>query len=136
MYRNTRLRSVAALAAMVSLLFSQLAVAAYACPALLHSTAAEPVSQTADHGTDVVHDVDMCAEHDTARPGLCLAHCNPADLSLNHAQADAPPVTLIALYPLASVCEPALLAATAPQTAVPLRNHSPPHAVLHCCFRI
>jgi hypothetical protein len=133
MYRNTRLRVAAAFAAIICLLFSQLAVAAYACPALLHSAAAATMAQATDRG-DNSH--DLCTEHDAARPGLCLAHCNPAELSLNHAQVDTPPVMLVALHPLADHCAPAVLVSTAPQLDVPLRSHSPPHSILHCCFRI
>ena len=88
MYRNIRLRLVAALAAIICLLFSQLAVAAYACPALLYSAAAAAaMSQATDRGDS---SNDPCAEHDAARPGLCLTHCNPTELSLTHAQVEAP----------------------------------------------
>lgn len=132
MYRNTRLRIAATLAASVCLLFSQIVVAAYACPALLHSAAAQTVLQAADHGGN---GDDPCADHDAARPGLCLAHCNPAELSLNHAQVDAPPVVLVVLHPLADQSEPAVLVSTAPPRDVALRSHSPPHSILHCCIR-
>ncbi len=133
MYRNMRLRIAAALAGTICLLFSQLAAAAYACPASLHSVATQTLSQPTDRGD---HGNVPCAEHDAARPGLCLAHCNPAELSLNHPQVDAPPVMLVVLHPLADHCEPAVLVSTAPQLEVPLRSHSPPLSILHCCFRI
>ena len=133
MYRNIRLRTAAALAAIVCLLFSQLAVAAYACPAPVHSAAAATPSPATDRG-DNGH--ELCAEHDAARPGLCLTHCNPAELSLNHAQVDASPVVLVALHPLADHCAPSVLIAAAPLLDVPLRSHSPPFSILHCCFRI
>jgi hypothetical protein len=126
MYRNIRLRIAAALAAIVCLLFSQLAVAAYICPPLRHSVATETVLQAADRGGN---GDDLCA-------ALCLAHCNPAESSLNHPQADAPPVLLVALHPLAAPCEPDVRVLTAPQLEVPIRSHSPPFSILHCCFRI
>lgn len=134
MYRNIRLRVAAALAAIICLLFSQLAVAAYACPALLHSAAAAAtMSQAADHSDN---SNDLCAEHDAVRPGLCLAHCNPTALSLTHAQVDAPQVMLVALYLLPDRWEPAALVSTAPPLDLPLRSRAPRLSVLHCCFRI
>lgn len=133
MYRNTRLRIAAALGGIICLLFSQLAVAAYACPALSPSAAAKPWQETMDRGDN---SDDWCAEHDAARSGLCLAHCNPPELSLNNAHVDTPPVMLVALHPLADYCVPVVMVSTAPQRDVPLRSHSPPHSILHCCFRI
>jgi hypothetical protein len=80
--------------------------------------------------------MDLCAGHDAARPELCRVHCSPADLSLSHAQFDAPPVMLVALHPLAAQCGPAVLQSTAPRLDAPLQSHSPPLSILHCCFRI
>ena len=133
MFRNARLRIATALAAITCLLFSQLAVAAYACPPLLHGTEAAGQLEAAGHDES---SVEACAEHDTTRPGLCLAHCNPAELSLTQPQGDAPPVMLVALHPLAGQYAPAALIPAAPQFEIPLRGHSPPLTVLHCCFRI
>lgn len=133
MYRKTRFRIVAALAAIICLLFSQLVMAAYACPALSHAAAAAAKPQASDRGDN---SNDPCAEHDAARPGLCLTHCNPAALSLNHPQADTPPVMLVALHPLADHCQQAVLVSTVQQLDVPVRSPSPPHSILHCCFRM
>jgi hypothetical protein len=132
MYRATRIRFAAALAAIACLLFSQLAVAAYACPALLHAAAAS-MPQSADRSDN---GNGPCTGHDAARPGLCQFHCNPPELSLNHAQIDAPPVLLVASHPLSESCEPKALASTARPADRPLRSHAPPLSILHCCFRI
>ena len=133
MYRSARLRVAAASAAIVCLLFSQLAVASFACPALLHAAVAASIPEPADHSGEAA---DHCAGNDTVRSGLCQAHCSPAQLSLNQPQVDAPPVILVAAQPFPAQREPALLATVSPQFDVPLRGHSPPHAILHCCFRI
>ncbi|MBK7473205.1 MAG: hypothetical protein KAX84_19150 [Burkholderiales bacterium] len=132
MYRSARLRVAAASAAIVCLLFSQLAVASFACPALLHTAVAASAPEPADHADGADH----CAGNDTARSGLCLAHCSPAQLSLNQPQADAPPAILVAVQPCSVQPETALLAKATPHFDVPLRSQSPPHAILHCCFRI
>jgi hypothetical protein len=117
---------------MVCLLFSQLAVAAYACPTLSHSVSAA-FSQAAASGDN---DDEPCTEHETARPGLCVAYCNPTDLSLSQAQVDTPPVMLVALHPVPAQTEPAILIPAGPRFELPLRSHPPPLSVLHCCFRI
>ena len=133
MYRTARLRFAAASAAIVCLLFAQLAVASFACPALLHAAVAVSAPEPARHADETA---DHCAGNDAARSGLCLAHCSPAQLSLNQPQTDAPPLILVAAQPCPVQHQPAQLAAAAPQFDVPLRSHSPPHAILHCCFRI
>ena len=133
MYRSARLRVAAASAAILCLLFSQLAVAAFACPALLHAA----VAASGPHPVDPANEAtDHCAGNDAVRSGLCQAHCSPAQLSLSQPQTDAPPVILVAAQPCSARREPALLASGSPQFDVPLRGHSPPHTILHCCFRI
>src|SRR5687768_8264521 len=99
MSRKKPLRIATALAAIFCLLWMQLAVAAYACPAGSEGVGAAAAMQAAG-STEAA--AAPCSHHDATQPGLCLAHCNPADLSLNHAQADAPPVLLVPLHPLAS----------------------------------
>jgi hypothetical protein len=132
-YCNPRFRIAAALAAIICLLFSQLAVAAYACPAQLHPAVTATMSQAAERGDD---GNGPCAEHDAARPELCLAHCNPTVLSLTHAQVEAPPVMLVALHPLAEDYEARALICAAQPTDLPMRSCAPRLSVLHCCFRI
>jgi len=55
---------------------------------------------------------------------------------LSQVQADAPPVMLVALYPLADRWALADPISAATPLALPLRSRYPPLAVLHCCFRI
>jgi len=82
MYRRHRL--LAAVLAVVALLFAQFAVSAHACRAPGEAT---PVTASATH--------DCCNEGDAGAPdaNLCLAHCQYGKVSFDggHAVMTAPP---------------------------------------------
>lgn len=127
---------------------AQLAVASYACPLLVDP----PPRAAADAPSTTPCDVmDMRAGSpvdplgtgligplDADAGALCLEHCRFGQHSNG---STASPVVhaafLVALYPLLTVpAEPTLascqrIAAPPEATAAP-----PPHAILHCCFRI
>ncbi|HEY0586846.1 MAG TPA: hypothetical protein VGD52_11990 [Pseudoduganella sp.] len=121
-FRRTS-RIVAAVVALFSMLFMQLAVASYACP-----TAGEPVATGA-----------QCAGMDPAQPSLCKAKATNLAAKQALDKPDLPPVLPFIAADLAGVV---IADAWAPDTvegaAAPpglARSLSPPHSIEHCCFR-
>jgi hypothetical protein len=123
-------RLVAAVITLVSILFMQLAMAAYACPALSvqHASAAARMSA----------EMPGCHEIDPAQPSLCDAYHQADSQSLDK---PAPPplqpflavgfglpslVLDLAARPDATFADPPFLK----------RTTAPPLAIRHCCFRI
>jgi hypothetical protein len=78
---NLRHRSLIAWVALLGILFSQLTLAAYACPML---NPANAPAQMAAHG-------DMagmpCAEMDAEQPLLCAQYCHPGQQSVGSGMA-------------------------------------------------
>ncbi|WP_228892575.1 hypothetical protein [Pseudoduganella aquatica] len=127
--RPTRL--IAAIIMLFSLLFAQLAVAAYACPVLIGQQAPEAVSMP-----DMPGCTDMSM--DKSSPSLCAAHCDAghqsADTSSTPAVQAFVPCELELVLPRIERSAPALAFS---RESVPLtRATSPPLAIQHCCFRI
>lgn len=129
--RSTRF--IAALIALISLLFTQLAVASYVCPA---TTTPERMTMAAvdNEMTGMEH----CTDIDKAQPTLCHAHNHSDPQSLN--KPDLPSVlSFLVMGPVLSVV---LLdtgvASPGPITAMPSlsRATEPIIAIRHCCFRI
>lgn len=125
--RVTRL--VATVIAVISLLFAQLAVAAYACPGMAMP---ERVSVGPMQG------MEHCTAMDKAQPNLCHAHNHASQQSLD--RPDLPPVPpflaagLVQLVVMPELSLPPSQAVTAiPSMA---RATSPPLAIRLCCFRI
>jgi hypothetical protein len=118
------------------LLLAQFAVASYACPGLSTSTAAHK------GGDAMVMAADMapgCDQMDTKAVNLCAEHCRFGQQSSDTAPVPivlAPVPTLLYSLPV----EPAHVlgsgqsvpSSDVSEAAAP----SPPHAILHCVFRI
>jgi hypothetical protein len=127
-----RLRQLLCQLLIATLLFSQWAVASHACAAL--STPAP--SSTAAHVSmsDCEH---MAGMHDPAPKNLCAEHCQQGQQTVDRADAPNLAAALLAsVYPLPLVTERHqrdLPMAASPGTFVAA---SPPHEILHCCFRI
>ena len=128
--RRTRL--LTALFALLSLLFMQLAVAGYACPAPA-AAGAESVA-TAHVGMPCASSISMAM--DTEQPALCHAHCQsdkqtldkhelPAPVAISALPADFSTPLATPTFSGASLQAPHLTRATAP-----------PLAISNCCFRI
>ena len=133
------------------LLFSQLAIAAYACPALSaglasgSSTAMSvPMAQDAVAATDDARGsamqgspcADMVGATDTASSNLCAEHCKYGQQSDHAFTLTVPAVLLSALYPMTPwVPETAPPARPAAASLSALVAASPPHAILHCVYR-
>ncbi len=134
---NRRKRFCTVLFALASLLFMQLAVAAYACPGDL--TKADEMAEVAT----MAHAGMPCAESlaptmDDEQPSLCHAHCKAEQQTADKHQVPE----LTSLADLASNFPLPRVTVTVTSLGVPLqapllrRTTAPPLAVRHCCFRI
>ena len=132
MLRNPRHRFITVLFALMSLLFAQLALAAYSCPGS-GSRAAE-VAAMAQQGMPCVESMTMAM--DEKQPSLCDAHCQADQQTSSTYQIPA----LASLPDLgADYLTPRILPAPpgAPLQAPLLRRTTaPPLAIRNCCFRI
>lgn len=120
---------------MGAIMVAQMAVAAYACPRFGTVDAnAAPITIRTDL---MPADCDqMKGMLDPAAPNLCSAHCHNHEQSANHADAPAlPPALFVALYWLIDRAFVEPLTQT-PESSVLHAALPPPHAILHCCFRI
>jgi hypothetical protein len=119
------------------LLFAQVAVAAYACPGL-----AAKAPDAAVVGGDMAMDEqmpgcdDMAGAMDPESANLCAEHCKQGKQSDQAPTLTVPAAMLAALY----TTTPALPAKAVPRPAAgalsALVAASPPHAILHCVYRI
>jgi len=125
------LRAIATIVMLFSLLFAQLAVAAYACPIL-----SQPPNLTAVSMPDMPGCTGM--DIDKSSPALCGAHCDTGHQSADTSAAPVVqpfvPCALELILPSMERSAPsqALSVASLPMTRVT----SPPMAIQHCCFRI
>jgi hypothetical protein len=119
-------RIVTALIALVSLLFMQLAVAAYACP-MQAGQASAPMAMA-----------DCHQMQERMNPSLCHAHSEAGKQSLDKAATPAVQ-PFIAAAVLAEVAGSDLLmprSVNVAPSSVPAALAAPPIAIRHCCFRI
>lgn len=125
-----QIRLLSAIIALISLLFMQLAVAAYACPNLMPAPTTPMLDQS---GQPMVN----CPEADRQSPTLCHEHAHKQTPSLD--KPDAPSVmpfvaTGIALplfWPDHGAERP-----NPPLVFLHASGTSPPIAIRHCCFRL
>jgi hypothetical protein len=127
-------RLIAALVALISMLFMQLAVAAYACPSQQMGHVAESVSMPAQ-----AHDeMPGCEGADINASALCHAHCQPDTQSLDKPQSpDVSPFLALAL--VSTVIDTAFSyppVSTHRDDRLLRRVISPPLSIRNCCFRI
>ena len=119
-----------------TLLFAQIATAAYAC--------AIPLTDTGP--TEQVEMMLGCSEHDStermadpAQAGLCVEHCKPdatAFFDAGNGLSQLGSVVLTALYPAPLYVPQSVSPPTSSSALVVERPGSPSLSVLHCCFRI
>ena len=122
--RSSRL--FVALAAIASLLFMQLAVAAYACPGA-NSSAAEAAVQ-AEAG---------CDEMDHAPSNLCHAHCQQQVQSIDKPVAlSVPPAPSTGLHVAQVPVAGASFVSAKDQQSLLVRTTAPPLTIRNCCLRI
>lgn len=124
-------RFFAALIAVVSVLFSQLAIAAYACPGL-------PTDQVMAMAADADHVMPDCEQMDSAQPALCHAHMQAGDQTLDKPPSpNVPPTVAVLLMPAMSDLHLAAPLVVFYADAAGLRRSSdPPLSIRNCCFRI
>jgi hypothetical protein len=127
-----RTRFVTVVVALFSLLFMQLAVAAYACP-----------NPAADEQHAVMLDgagqpMKNCPGLDKQSPSLCQAHAQPAPQSLDKPPPPAvQPFAPIGLFVLVlTPVEPAGNAIAPAATFLRASGTSPPISIRNCCFRL
>ena len=119
-------RFLAALVTLFCLLFTQLAVAAYACPGVGAMTVA------ASSGS-----MPGCTDMDMPQPGLCAAHCEAGHQSLDTPGAPhVQPFVAGALALVLSGDSVQTAPAAAPHTDSLTRTTAPPLIIRNCCFRI
>lgn len=128
-------RVAAALIALFSMLFMQLAVAAYACPGLSMGQGV-PAPEMAAHSSDP--GVTPCSEMDMEQPTLCHASEHVGYQSLDkpqlpHVAPFVPAALVVVWHTVDSTLRPTT---EWPQSVSLERSTAPPVAIRNCCFRI
>ena len=122
---------LAAVVAVISLLFTQLALASYVCPGT--APASTPMAAAAAG----MAGMDNCPSMDRAQPSLCHSHDKTEKQSLDkpnvpQVQPFVPAGPAVVVLFLDSPTPP-----PAPvDNAFLVRATAPPLAIRHCCFRI
>lgn len=133
------------------LVFGQMAIAAYACPALSGAPQSLPAMAMGasaatmpgdEAGASMAVSPDMsamtsCDQIDDSATNLCAEHCRFGQQSADHASAPTVPAALLTtLYTLPVQPEPLGHGWPSADSKFKRVATSPPHAILHCCFRI
>lgn len=122
------------------LLFAQLAIAAYACPQLSSTGVGEGAAMeragAATPAADMAAGCPEMGQADPDQPNLCIEQVHFGQQSDQTQTPTLPAILLTALYTLPLLPEPAPPPPSAAVTSGFLAAASPPHAILHCCFRI
>ncbi|CDG83091.1 silD transmembrane protein involved in copper, silver resistance [Janthinobacterium agaricidamnosum NBRC 102515 = DSM 9628] len=128
-------RFVTVLIALFSMLFMQLAVAAYACPNTGIAPDSEAVLKASVAG---MQNMPGCTGMDVEHPSLCHAHTHGEKQSLDKPDfPQVPPFMAVGLTLTLSYIEAADIALPAQSPPLLLlRSTAPPLAIRHCCFRI
>ncbi|MES2535575.1 MAG: hypothetical protein V4632_06845 [Pseudomonadota bacterium] len=125
-----RSRLIAALLALVSMLFMQLALAGYVCPGATTGPGVESA---------VMSDMPDCQSMDMEQPSLCQAYGQAGNQSLD--KPNLPQVqpfipAALTLVLLAVKLTADISATVQPDAFLLTRATAPPLAIQHCCFRI
>jgi hypothetical protein len=128
-------RYLAAIVAILGMLYMQLAVAAYVCPG---TPAGGNAAVAAAHAA--MTDMPNCQGMDTVQPELChfYVHGEPSKQSLDKTPVpDVPPFVPAALVLDLRFSDIVLVSAPRPYPPIALaRTTAPPVAIRNCCFRI
>lgn len=127
---NYSLRKIVSFFAIAAVLFTQLAVSAYACPMLLKQFAM-PMQMQMNGDSD-----QACDDMAMNQPALCQHYCEDSQQIVKDAQVDQPSITLASFFvinftAMISSFEPSLIIAPSLHHAT-----SPPLTIRNCCFRI
>ena len=130
-----RHRLLIVLVALVSLLFMQLAVAGYVCPAGMPGMKAEVTDVSAHAGMPCAGSMSETSKDDV-QPALCHAHCHSDQQSADTYQLPDLPV-MPAIAPVFGKQDGLHISRGVPRQAPLLqRTTAPPLSVRNCCFRI
>ncbi len=115
-----------------TILFAQVAVAAYVCPPMQLNTSAHA-------GMPCANMAAMAATPDVDQPALCHQHCQPDPSQQAADQGVTVATAMVAL--LLFVLSPTTVASAGGfigLTRLRRRDRAPPppHSILHCCHRI
>ena len=125
---HRRIRRVAAAFAVAALLFTQLALSAFACPgeAMMSMQSGEAM-----HGPD-------CDGMDSGPSPLCQSHCAQGQQSLDKPDAPSvPPAIMIGLLAWPVVLgDSCTLSHPGPHDARVAPPPEPPHCLRDCCLRL
>ena len=119
-------------------LLAQMMVAAYACPLMAvgetgTTQARAPVAVVAHQAVEMP---DGCDGTMADTPNLCAAHCQFGDQTSDTAQAVAVPANVLSSFYVVQVASPSSGPDRNSKSSVVVDAIPPPHAILHCCFRI
>jgi hypothetical protein len=127
---------------------AQWAVAAYACPALSSGAMALPaVVEAGEPAQGAVQpgmamdpavdcDDDMVGSMDSASPNLCAEHCKQGQQSDQASSLSVPTAILTLRYALRALTETTAVPRVVDIAPTVRVAAFPPHAILHCVFRI
>jgi hypothetical protein len=119
---SRRSRLVTAFVTLCCLLFTQLAVAAYACPALDAAPAAMATP---------------CSNLDMQQPGLCKAHCEAGQQTVDaYSPVHISPFVAAALAVVVPELPEAAPLATGHDSNCLSHSTAPPLSIRNCCFRL
>jgi hypothetical protein len=135
MYRSRQVRFVAALIALFSMLFMQLAVASYACPGMTMGHGDGAIAVAADSAG---MDMTACQGMDDEQPSLCHAYGQAGNQSLDKPELPQVPayVAIGLALPLIPIDVTYRPTAFSPEAAQLTRSTAPPLSIRNCCFRI
>ena len=124
----------------MALVFSQIAVAAYACPAMSERTDRELSDMTAMAGMPCAEITAAGMPLDPEQPTLCMQHCQFGSTTqvVDHVSAVFAPVTAFPALFTVSGDERLELGLSSWAEDERLRDRPPPlaHSIAHCCYRI
>lgn len=134
---SRRSRLFTALVALFSVLFMQLAVAAYACPGL-QPAAMSGIADMQAESASSEHMPGCDGMVDTDQQALCHAYSQVDKQSLNKPpMPDLPQVALVMLVPIIGSIDYTLHPiSTHAEADWLMRSSSPPLSIRNCCFRI
>ena len=130
------------------LLFAQMAIASYACPALASSMGMQMSAGTSTaveltkpalsaEGSQAMNCEEMAGAANNSNATLCAAHCQFGQHS-SDVQTITVPIAMMALlyFTLPVIDQLAVARTAAERPAVMAGAAAPPLAILHCCLRI
>ncbi|MGS0742322.1 hypothetical protein ACVBEF_10880 [Glaciimonas sp. GG7] len=128
---SRRTRLITAFIMLISMLFTQLAVAGYACPGFNASTVDKPMVMESELMVG-------CEGMDSAQPALCHASDQAGNQSfdkpqLPHVQAFMAAALTLVVHHLSLTYSPR---SAEPSSLLLTRTTAPPLSIRHCCFRI